>query len=165
MVTLIGLAMAEVCSSYPTAGGLYYWSAKLARTNSAAWAWFTGWFNLLGQVAVTASIDYGLATFVGFFVKLTFYSGFAAKPWQILLIYALVLASHGALNVFGVRLVAMLSDVSAGGTSPGPSSSSWCSSSRRSTGTSRCRRCSAATTTRPAWAGSPAPASGSSSSG
>ena len=113
MVTLIGLAMAEVCSSYPTAGGLYYWSAKLARKNSAAWAWFTGWFNLLGQVAVTASIDYGLATFIGFFVKLTFYSGFAAKPWQILLIYALVLVSHGALNVFGVRLVAMLSDVSA----------------------------------------------------
>src|ERR1700687_311809 len=29
MVTLVGLAMAEVCSSYPTAGGLYYWSAKL----------------------------------------------------------------------------------------------------------------------------------------
>src|SRR6184192_3039141 len=26
MVTIVGLAMAEVCSSYPTAGGLYYWS-------------------------------------------------------------------------------------------------------------------------------------------
>src|SRR5579871_5750292 len=25
MVILVGLAMAEVCSSYPTAGGLYYW--------------------------------------------------------------------------------------------------------------------------------------------
>src|SRR5439155_26010138 len=30
MVTFVALAMAEVCSSYPTAGGLYYWSAKLA---------------------------------------------------------------------------------------------------------------------------------------
>ncbi len=29
MVILVGLAMAEVCSSYPTAGGLYYWAAKL----------------------------------------------------------------------------------------------------------------------------------------
>ena len=29
----VGLAMAEVCSSFPTAGGLYYWSAKLARRN------------------------------------------------------------------------------------------------------------------------------------
>src|SRR6476659_2275231 len=46
MVTFVGLAMAEVCSSYPTAGGLYYWSAKLAKRNSAAWSWFTGWFNM-----------------------------------------------------------------------------------------------------------------------
>ena len=29
-VTLVALGMAEVASSYPTAGGLYYWSAKLA---------------------------------------------------------------------------------------------------------------------------------------
>src|SRR5438552_8117702 len=26
MVTLVGLAMAEICSSFPTSGGLYYWS-------------------------------------------------------------------------------------------------------------------------------------------
>ncbi len=31
MTLMVGLAMAEVCSSFPTAGGLYYWSAKLAR--------------------------------------------------------------------------------------------------------------------------------------
>ena len=29
-VTLVALGMAEVASSYPTAGGLYYWAAKLA---------------------------------------------------------------------------------------------------------------------------------------
>ena len=27
MTLLVGLAMAEVCSSFPTAGGLYYWAA------------------------------------------------------------------------------------------------------------------------------------------
>ena len=62
MVIIVGLAMAEVCSSYPTAGGLYYWSAKLGGKNGAAWSWFTGWFNLVGQVAVTAGIDGGLAS-------------------------------------------------------------------------------------------------------
>jgi amino acid transporter len=46
MTLLVGLAMAEVCSSYPTAGGLYYWSAKLARRNPAAWSWYTGWPNM-----------------------------------------------------------------------------------------------------------------------
>ncbi len=60
---VVGLGMAEIASSYPTAGGLYYWSAKLAKGNPGAWSWFTGWFNLLGQVAVTAGIDYGFAFF------------------------------------------------------------------------------------------------------
>ncbi len=27
------------------------------------WGWFTGWFNLVGQIAVTAAIGYGLAIF------------------------------------------------------------------------------------------------------
>ncbi len=35
MTLMVGLSMAEVCSSFPTAGGLYYWSAKLARTDTA----------------------------------------------------------------------------------------------------------------------------------
>ena len=35
MTLFVGLSMAEVCSSFPTAGGLYYWSAKLARNNGA----------------------------------------------------------------------------------------------------------------------------------
>src|SRR6516164_10103123 len=30
---LVGLSMAEVCSSFPTAGGLYYWAAKLSPKN------------------------------------------------------------------------------------------------------------------------------------
>ena len=72
MTLFVGLAMAEVCSSYPTAGGLYYWSAKLARRNGPAWSWFTGWFNFLGQVAVTAGIDFGASLFINAFLTLTF---------------------------------------------------------------------------------------------
>src|SRR5260370_8164128 len=60
-VTLVGLSMAEVASTYPTAGGLYYWAAKLGGKNGAAWSWFTGWFNLLGQVAVTAAVPFSAA--------------------------------------------------------------------------------------------------------
>src|SRR5262245_15306269 len=59
MSTLVALAMAEIASAYPTAGGLYYWASKLG---SPGWGWATGWFNLIGQVAVTAAIGYGLAT-------------------------------------------------------------------------------------------------------
>lgn len=41
----VGLSMGEICSSYPTSGGLYYWSAKLAGPKWAPFAsWLTGWY-------------------------------------------------------------------------------------------------------------------------
>jgi amino acid permease (GABA permease) len=110
MTLIVGLAMAEVCSSFPTAGGLYYWAAKLAPSNGAAWSWFTGWFNFLGQVAVTAGIDFGAAFFINAFLDLQF--GFAATPPNTILIFGVVLVLHGLLNTFGVKLVALLNDVS-----------------------------------------------------
>jgi amino acid permease (GABA permease) len=110
MTLFVGLAMAEVCSSYPTAGGLYYWAAKLAPKNGPAWSWFTGWFNFLGQVAVTAGIDFGAAFFINAFLNLQFGMGLA--PWETISIFAIVLVVHGLLNQFGIRLVAMLNDVS-----------------------------------------------------
>ncbi|HVA32132.1 MAG TPA: amino acid permease, partial [Gaiellaceae bacterium] len=59
-VILVALGMGEVASAMPTAGAIYYWSSKLG---SPAWGWFTGWFNLIGQIGVTAAIDYGAAVF------------------------------------------------------------------------------------------------------
>jgi amino acid permease (GABA permease) len=109
-VTLVALGMAEVASSYPTAGGLYYWSAKLAKNNAPAWSWFTGWFNLLGQVAVTAGIDFGLAFFINAFLHIAF--AVPTDPPVTIAIYAVVLFLHGLLNTFGIRLVALLNDVS-----------------------------------------------------
>jgi amino acid permease (GABA permease) len=106
----VGLAMAEVCSSFPTAGGLYYWSAKLARRNAAAWSWFTGWFNFLGQVAVTAGIDFGAAFFLNAFLDLQW--GFDTRAWHTILLFALILLLHGTLNTFNVRLVALFNDIS-----------------------------------------------------
>src|ERR1700676_5318547 len=105
MTLLVGLAMAEVCSSFPTAGGLYYWSAKLARRNPAAWSWFTGWFNFLGQVAVTAGIDFGAAFFLNALLDLEW--NFNTRPWHTIVLFAAILVLHGALNQFGVRVVAL----------------------------------------------------------
>ena len=48
----------EVCSAHPTSGGPYFWAAMIAKPQNAAFAsWITGWFNLLGQVAVTTGIE------------------------------------------------------------------------------------------------------------
>jgi amino acid transporter len=110
LVTFVSLAMAEICSSYPTAGGLYYWAAKIAPKNGPAWAWFCGWFNLLGQVAVTAGIDFGFAAFFCAFLHFAF----DVEVTKLILIgsYTGVLAVHGLMNTFGIKLVSLLNDVS-----------------------------------------------------
>src|SRR5438094_5379146 len=87
MSTIVSLAMAEIASVYPTAGGLYYWSSKLG---GATWGWFTGWFNLVGQIAVTAAIGYGLAIFLT--TLLNFWFGYPnTQEWRRLVYASAVL--------------------------------------------------------------------------
>src|SRR6266705_683380 len=109
-VTLVGLSMAEVASTYPTAGGLYYWAAKLGGANGAVLSWFTGWFNLLGQIAITAGIDFGGAFFMSALLNLIW--NYTLDPPHIIGLYAVILIAHGLLNTFGIRLVALLNDIS-----------------------------------------------------
>jgi amino acid transporter len=110
MVLFVGGAMAEVCSAYPTAGGLYFFAAQLAKRNAPAWAWFTGWFNVLGEVAVTAGIDFGAAYFLNALLDLRF--GFSATPGHTIFLLGLILLAHALINTFGVRIVALLNSIS-----------------------------------------------------
>jgi amino acid transporter len=108
MSTIIALAMAEIASVFPTAGGLYYWASKLG---SPAWGWFTGWFNLVGQIAVTAAIGYGLAIFATALLNFWFdYSN--TKEWT-LLTYSVMMLLAVAVNMFRVSITAMLNTISA----------------------------------------------------
>src|SRR3954465_2546331 len=93
MVTLVALAMAEVCSAYPTAGALYWWAAALAKKNKPAWAWFVGWFNFLGEVAVTAPTDFGAAIPPAAFLSLTF--DLTVTPGKTFLIFLVIIIVHG----------------------------------------------------------------------
>src|SRR5215210_3450368 len=60
-ILIIAFCMAELASAYPTAGGIYWWASKLG---GPGWGWFTGWFNLLGLIAILASVDYFAGQFL-----------------------------------------------------------------------------------------------------
>ncbi|KKA26886.1 hypothetical protein TD95_003266 [Thielaviopsis punctulata] len=108
----VATAMAEVCSALPTSGGPYFWAALLAPPKWAPFmAWVTGWFNFLGQVAVTTGISFGLAGLIStvITVKNPDYEPTAARTIGI---YAAILASHGAVNTFGVRTLRHLNNFS-----------------------------------------------------
>src|SRR5437762_11130712 len=100
--TIVALAMGEIASTYPTAGGLYFWSSKLG---SPAWGWFTGWFNLIGQIAVTAAIDYGAAIFTTSLLNLWF-SGIPNTRHSIFVTFTVIIFLHLLLKLLGVRLLA-----------------------------------------------------------
>lgn len=108
-VIIVGLGMAEIASKYPTAGGLYYWASKMG---GPVWGWFTGWFNLIGQIAITAGIDYGAALFADSLLQLLWGGTFKGTAHEIIYVYACILALHALMNIFSIRLVALLNDVS-----------------------------------------------------
>lgn len=100
----VAMAMAELASAYPTAGALYHWSSFLG---GRSWGWFTACFNTIGQFAILAGIDYGLAQFI---IGLM---GWPTTTTFALSLYAALLFSHALLNHFGIRVVAFLNDLSA----------------------------------------------------
>jgi amino acid transporter len=106
--TIVALALGEIASTYPTAGGLYYWASKLG---TPAWGWFTGWFNLVGQIAVTAAIGYGCAIFMTALLNLLW--GYPNSFRWILFTYGMIMLGAGLINMFKVAITAMLNTISA----------------------------------------------------
>lgn len=104
MTTFVALSLAELSSAFPTAGALYHWSSILG---GRLWGFLTAWLNTVGQFAITAGIDYGLAE------MLSAALGLPEGRGTVLAIYAAVLVSHGLFNHVGVRAIDLLSRVSA----------------------------------------------------
>jgi len=114
----VALSMAEICSAYPTSGGLYYWSAKLAGKEWAPLAsWITGWFNIVGQWAATTSIDFSLAQLVQVIVLLGTGGlnggGYMASKYVVLAIYGAILVIHGLINSLPIQYMAWFGQLGA----------------------------------------------------
>jgi amino acid transporter len=114
-ILIIGLCMSELVSAYPTAGGIYWWAARMG---GPAWGWFTGWFNLIGLVAVCASVDYGAATFLNTLFGLYDFNLFqgvetgASFARGTFVLFLIILALHAVINILGSHLVARVNSIS-----------------------------------------------------
>src|SRR3954469_16874500 len=100
----VAASLAQLASSYPTAGALYHWASILGGRGAG---FFTAWLNCIGQFAITAGIDYGLAEFLAAVL------GLPEGRAYVLRVYVVVLLSHAVLNHLGVRLVGRLNQLSA----------------------------------------------------
>ncbi len=120
-VLAIAASMSEIASAYPTAGGLYYWASRMKNKD---WGWWTAWFNLIGQFAIVAGINFAAALFLngtiitpltgGGYTNTTVIIGTAESPvfTGALLTMAILMVIQLTINVAGVSLVALINQVS-----------------------------------------------------
>ena len=108
---IVALSMGQIASAYPTAGGLYHWSSILG---GRAWGWATAWFNLLGLIFVTASVEYGVyILFTQLILNGVFGMDISGFPtWYAIIGVAIILVTHAVFNHFGIRLTTLLTDFS-----------------------------------------------------
>jgi len=107
--TFVALNFAELASHFPVAGSIYQWSKRLSNKTLG---WFTGWIYFWAGVvtvtAVAATVPLVLSTIMGFDLA-------SASPipaldmWQFVGLLALVTTT--AINVVGVRLLAIINNI------------------------------------------------------
>ncbi len=109
-VICIAASMAELASAYPTAGGLYFWAHRLG---GRRWAWITAWFNMLGQIMITAGINFAAAIYIAGAVNRIFNTGFdTTNTMTMVVVMVIIMIPQMLINIFGIRLTARLSDFS-----------------------------------------------------
>jgi amino acid transporter len=108
LILIIGLCMSELVSAMPTAGGIYYWAFKLGKPIHA---WFTGWLNLTGLVAVIAGVDYGFAYFFTTTGSLYSKSFDPGNLKQVFLIFLITVVIHVIMNIYGAKIINKLQNI------------------------------------------------------
>ncbi len=105
---VFAVAMAQISSAYPTAGGLYHWGSILGNRFTG---WLTAWFNLLGLVTVLGAINVGTYYFfMGSFG--TSYFGLADTTTVRILFLVIITGAQALVNHMGIGLTAKLTDFS-----------------------------------------------------
>ncbi|EHL03464.1 putative Uncharacterized amino-acid permease [Glarea lozoyensis 74030] len=94
-IQCVAMSMAELCSSMPTSGGLYYAAAVLAPPGYGPFvAWITGWSNWMVQV--TASITH---------------PSYVPTDYQTFLLTVFVMCIHGCISSMPTLWIARFNSV------------------------------------------------------
>src|SRR6059036_3401828 len=113
-VLLVAVSMAELTSAFPTAGGPYWWAARLGGNS---WSWFTGWFNIVGLVGIVASVGYGAAGFLDALLGLygvdVFGVDFGSGEHILIatfVLFLIILAVISMINIYSSPLLGFLNN-------------------------------------------------------
>jgi len=109
-ILLIGFCMSELVSAFPTSGGIYWWAAKLGGPKAG---YYTGWLNLVGLIAILASVAYGSATFLDLTLGTlseNWLAGYSLK--RVFVMFLIILVAVAVINIFSSHLLAVINNIS-----------------------------------------------------
>ncbi|CAF2925168.1 unnamed protein product [Rotaria sp. Silwood2] len=99
----IAASLAEICSAYPTSGGVYYWSAILANKQWASiTSWTTGWLGIVGNWTVSTSICFSGGQLISSAIGL-WNETYVPAAWHVVLMYWAVLFVVLLTNIFASK--------------------------------------------------------------
>jgi amino acid transporter len=109
-ILIIGLCLSELVSAFPTSGGIYWWASRLGGPKAG---YYTGWLNLIGLIAVAASVAYGCATFLDLTLGTLSSSWLAGYSLtRVFVMFVIILAVAAVINIFSSHLLAIINNIS-----------------------------------------------------
>ncbi|KAH9474412.1 Amino-acid permease BAT1-like protein [Psilocybe cubensis] len=102
----IALSLAEICSAYPTMGGLYFWVCKM-KPDAPALGFCTGWIYTIAMVLTGTSGNLSVALYIASLVEIGQQT--TLKRVEIAAIAWGVNVASGVLNTVGTKAIGRMS--------------------------------------------------------
>ncbi|KAJ8597640.1 amino acid transporter [Rhizopogon salebrosus TDB-379] len=103
---LIALSLAEICSAYPTMGGLYFWVCKL-KPDVPILGFFTGWLYAMAMVFTGSSGNLSVALYVASMAEVG--QGRTLTRVEITAIAWAINICSGIINTIGTKAIGRMS--------------------------------------------------------
>ncbi|KAJ7703881.1 amino acid/polyamine transporter I [Mycena rosella] len=108
----IAMAMAELGSSAPTSGGLYYWTFKFASPRSRNFlCWMVGYTNTISYITGVAGTDWSCAVLIMAAASIGSDGAFIPTVYQTFGVYCAVIVSHALVASSATKVIARLQHV------------------------------------------------------
>lgn len=101
---VVAICVAELTSAYPLAGGAYQ---IVSRLRSRGLGWQVGWWVQIAHIASVSSATIGITPFI-----MSWFGVEHLTHWQLVGVSALLIVLSTIANLFGVRVVAFLNNLS-----------------------------------------------------
>jgi amino acid transporter len=100
---LVGLVFAELASHFPLAGSVFQWTKQVGHRDVA---WMDGWIYLVAQIATIATVVFAVPPVIA-----SLFNWNSSDQKVLIAIALVVLALITAINILGVRLLAIVNNI------------------------------------------------------